>query len=495
MKLERFQPTIKYLEEPLIEVGKSILLPEPKMGWALCGPRRDIDAEFKINLGIIGDLESVENTENLIERLKVVTSGKDKKFLHIGFPGLDKLNIKFNTASTKIQHKDLATLDKTENLHQRIKISAELIIEKIKAMIDRHPSPDLLIVAYPKKIDEYCIKGAIGKKAIPKKTSLEKFIERQRAKHTPLDTFLGTEPSRHEYKSIGLRSVIKVACMEYDVPIQIIRPHTTSPYDKTHPTREDDATAFWNLVVAMFYKSNHIPWHVKGLMEDTCYLGVSFFKDRNNSGGIKTALAQVFSLNSEGVVFKGEEAAVDDTCAPHISFQNAAKLTQQAIDVFKRNTDCLPKRIVVHKTSRFNEAEKKGFAVGSENIDYDLVAFGTRDIKLIRWGTNPPIRGTMVRLPDRSVLLYTSGYIPYLGVYPGLRVPSPLEILEHHGESQINTICKEILSLTKLNWNSAKFCTKAPITIGFARKVGEIMREAPPDINLKIVGTKFKFYM
>jgi len=55
-------------------------------------------------------------------------------------------------------------------------------------------------------------------------------------------------------------------------------------------------------------------------------------------------------------------------------------------------------------------------------------------------GEKPPIRGTMVRLSDDSVLLYTYGFIPYLGVYPGPRVPSPLEILEHFGNTSIDTI-------------------------------------------------------
>jgi len=98
----------------------------------------------------------------------------------------------------------------------------------------------------------------------------------------------------------------------------------------------------------------------------------------------------------------------------------------------------------------------------------------------------------MVRLPDKSILLYTFGYIPYLNVYPGPRVPSPLEILEHHGSTSIDIICREILALTKLNWNSAKFCIKAPITISFARRVGFFLRNAPTTLTPK---NKFKFYM
>lgn len=78
----------------------------------------------------------------------------------------------------------------------------------------------------------------------------------------------------------------------------------------------------------------------------------------------------------------------------------------------------------------------------------------------------------MVKMPDKSMLLYTSGYIPYLEVYPGPRVPSSLEILEYFGDTTMDVIGKEILALTKLNWNNAKFCIKAPITIAFSRRVG-----------------------
>lgn len=45
-------------------------------------------------------------------------------------------------------------------------------------------------------------------------------------------------------------------------------------------------------------------------MEDTCYLGISFFRGRSDSSNLKTALAQVFALDTEGFVFKGERAFI-----------------------------------------------------------------------------------------------------------------------------------------------------------------------------------------
>jgi hypothetical protein len=46
--------------------------------------------------------------------------------------------------------------------------------------------------------------------------------------------------------------------------------------------------------------------------------------------------------------------------------------------------------------------------------------------------------------------------------------------------------------LTKLNWNSAGFCGKRPVTMRFAQLVGEIMKEIPPDREPL---PQFKFYI
>jgi len=495
MQLQRFQPTIRHLEEPHIEVGEGIAIPEPKMGWTLIGPLGSREATYEINLGLIGDMESLEKTKNLIQRLSMTTYGKDKSFLHVDFPGIDRFRIKLTVRWTAEINGDemKQQLEKTGSFSERIEIAARVIREKIKSLTEREPTPDVLILAYPKIVDYYCIEGAKGKRGIPRKTALEKFIERMRAQNITLDKFFGTKLPEKPFRPVDLRALVKAICMESKVPIQILRPYTTEPYNPEQPKREDDATTFWNLVVALFYKANHLPWRVRGLMEDTCYLGISFFRDRGDSANVKTALAQVFSMDAEGFVFKGEKALVDESNSPHVSKDEATKLMRYAIEVYERNKGHPPRRVVVHKTSRYSDDERAGFEAGAQGTHkVDLIAFGSRSIKLIRWGQNPPVRGTMVRLPDSSVLLYTFGYIPYLGVYPGPHVPSPLEILEHHGDSSIEVICKEILALTKLNWNNAKYCNKSPVTIGFSRRVGNILREAPPDTK---IGDRFKFYM
>ena len=318
MKLSRFHPTIKHLEEPPIEVGQGIPVPEAKMGWTLLGPLGKA-TDFEVNLGLIGDSETLESTKNLIERLNVTTYGKDETFLHVNFPGLEKLKIKFNIKWTaEIDEKEIKQLDNTGSFSERVATSARIIKEKIEALMERDPQPDVLILTYPKKMDYYCIEDAKGRRKLVRKTSLEKYIDRMRAEYRTLDNFGMGTPQTKAFEPMDLRSVIKSICMKHDIPIQIIRPQTTEPYNPERPKREDDATTFWNLVVAIFYKANNIPWKVKGLMQDTCYIGISFFRDRGDSATVKTALAQVFSLDTEGFVLKGKKAIVDENNSPHV---------------------------------------------------------------------------------------------------------------------------------------------------------------------------------
>jgi argonaute-like protein implicated in RNA metabolism and viral defense len=80
----------------------------------------------------------------------------------------------------------------------------------------------------------------------------------------------------------------------------------------------------------------------------------------------------------------------------------------------------------------------------------------------------------------------------YLDTYPGLRVPTPIEIVEHHGDTPIKTICEEIFALTKMNWNSADFCIRRPITLEYASEVGKILAYVPEEV---IPRPEYRFYM
>jgi hypothetical protein len=150
---------------------------------------------------------------------------------------------------------------------------------------------------------------------------------------------------------------------------------------------------------------------------------------------------------------------------------------------------------VVHKWQRYYEDEREGLieAIREAKIgSHDLIAFGDRKLRFFRAGTESVIRGTQITLTPENVLLYTRGYVPYTGEYAGMRVPRPIEIVEHFGSSALKRLCEEILALTKMDWNSAVFAQKEPITTAFSDDVGQILAEVKGDAQPK---TTYRFYM
>jgi RNAse (barnase) inhibitor barstar len=67
----------------------------------------------------------------------------------------------------------------------------------------------------------------------------------------------------------------------------------------------------------------------------------------------------------------------------------------------------------------------------------------------------------------------------------GARVSQPLQVLEHFGDSPWDVVLREILAPLKMNWNTADFACRKPITTSFSKRVGEILAEAPPNIKIR----------
>lgn len=91
-----------------------------------------------------------------------------------------------------------------------------------------------------------------------------------------------------------------------------------------------------------------------------------------------------------------------------------------------------------------------------------------------------------------SCLIFTGGYAPYLKSYFGPRVPRPLEITEHQGDTPLKELATEIIALTRMDWNTTRFNLSLPITLKFARRVGEILGSVPQGEKIQ---HQYRFYM
>ncbi len=289
--------------------------------------------------------------------------------------------------------------------------------------------------------------------------------------------------------------IIKVIGMKYRLPTQFILPTTL---DLERKSLQDLATRSWNLSVAAYYKTKGIPWKLAELEPDTCYAGVSFYRECTPDGQqyMRAGVARVFLATGEALVLKGDPFKWEHPRAePHLNEEQSIALVDKIIKEYKRShKDTLPQRLVLHKTSEYSVEEKQGFLAASENIaQEDLLSITRSTIDRYREGAYPTVRGNVIKVSDSEFYVFTLGYIAQLKTFPKPGIPVPVRVQVANLDSSERLMCKDILSLTRLNWNNADFCDQMPITISASRRIGNILSEARArDLE---ISSEYKYYM
>ena len=121
-----------------------------------------------------------------------------------------------------------------------------------------------------------------------------------------------------------------------------------------------------------------------------------------------------------------------------------------------------------------------------------LLLVKTAQFIFIVTGSMQFLRGTVLELDNKNLLIFTTGYVPYLRSYVGLRTPRPIQITERYGDSTPEEIVREILALTRLNWNTASFSTSWPMTLQFSKSVGSILSRVRDGDKIQ---TQYRYYM
>lgn len=128
----------------------------------------------------------------------------------------------------------------------------------------------------------------------------------------------------------------------------------------------------------------------------------------------------------------------------------------------------------------------------AEDFTSIRVAPDRSGMRLYRLGTRPLLRGSFWQTSEKTGYLWGSGFKPRLRTYDGSEVPVPLAIAVEHGSAPLEQVAKDILGLTKLNYNASKLGEFQPVTIRFSEEVGEIL------VTNRKVGKRhpnFKYYI
>lgn len=464
------------VDEPELEFGGAQSHIDIRFGLKDYGPLDLLSTQSpkSIRLGVVGTPESVDGFSQWIAKCRNGLEAKTSRqpYLFPAFPSHDgktAFNCEFVTdalLAREIGRAQFLKLSQIPKIEDRIKQAVDIFVAEIEHLCDKS-KPDVIICSFPEEL-------------IPL-----------------LDDAQQTTP-------YDFHDLLKARAMHVRVPLQVVLPSLYDPSKARKIKRsgvartlQDEATRAWNIHCALYYKAGGTPWRLKRLSTalDTCFVGISFYRSLDRSS-LSTSIAQVFNERGEGVVIRGAVATVSkDDRQPHLQEEDAFQLLKEALKLYKREHHNLPARLVVHKSSSYSDEERTGFeqAVADAEIStHDLLHLRPSDLRLYRNGVYPPLRGTALELESDEFILYTKGSIPFFETYPGMYVPRPLDVRIVSSEQTARFLAREILALTKLNWNTTQFDGGDPVSIQASREVGQILRFCAAD---QVIAPRYGFYM
>ncbi len=463
------------LAEPLLEFGTGTHIC-PRTGIEHMGvyDKRDELRRTELRIGVVGRGEGVDLLDEWLEKCRVgIERKKESKLLNLfrGFGGINQ-NYGFLTKlinssqyTRTLKKSDITEIVKMASRADRIERAVELYYEQIRFLAENR-AVDVIVCVMPNEMFDSV-------------------------------TTADNDASDEDELEHNFRRILKANSMHLGTPLQLVREKTIL-ITKFAGDQQDPATKAWNFCTALYYKGNRtIPWR---LVEDTaklrsCYIGIGFYKSRDGAT-MSSSLAQVFDEFGHGIILRGTPVSIDKKNRhPYLDEEQAYELLRDALDEYDRALEHMPARIVIHKSSYFRDSERAGFlrALDEKAIrSKDFVAITDTEIRLFGDRDYPPKRGTLLTISETEGVLYTRGTVDFYKTYPGMYVPNPLKITVYEQDSSLESLCDEILGLTKMNWNNTQMDGRLPITLECARKIGDIMKYVSPTEKPQV---SYIFYM
>jgi hypothetical protein len=488
------QISVVELPTPELEFGDDrSYFTDPRRGLAAAGPfslRFGRAHKSQIRIGIVGPRAQVEQAADWYKRCEQqVPTGKPDSPMYVDFPGFERAfqaSLAFHP-SWRLEIDNELGDALARPRQERFERVLDTYVRALERLARSH-SLDVITCCLPHEVLTSCWSTS-------RKLTASEFKQLRHAKRSSQEnqlTFDGlwaVDDTPEELLQRDFRRALKAKAMKANVPIQIATPYLLE--DDT--ANQDPGTRAWNSGVALFYKAGGIPWRVRVQGPETCFVGLSFHYLRTTKSDLMySSLAQAFSSDGEGFALKGESVPrTSDSRIPYLTSDQARTLGRRVLSEYRERTGKDPARLVLHKTTRFTDDERAGFAGTFGDIPVvEFVNIAPSDFRLVQRRAYPPKRGTLCRINDDATYLFTTGYIDDWKTYPGVHVPVPLQITTDR-ETDLVRAATDVLALARMNWNTAFDTTGAPITLRFARQVGGIMAE----VGQAEPSPSYRFYM
>jgi hypothetical protein len=480
-----------HIDEPKLTFGYNQKTEDPRDGLTLFGPYTRSSQNTQITVGIIGPQKQRDFAIEYLNKIHKPVVGSKVDIARPYFPGLQaafNLSINFNA----LQEIDVPMQDIEDNLkysdgHHRIFQWTELYAKRLSKYSNEEDIPvTMWFVLIPNEIYQF---GRPNSRIPTDDSNITTRLNKYEQNSSVMMLFDSLNEQKEAYEfEVNFHNQLKAKLLNDKIVTQIIR-ESTIAYDKiwTDVAKVDyerlfDTAKAWNLSTTLYYKSGGIPWKLGEVRKNVCYLGLvykqlDFNSDRKNA----CCAAQMFLDSGDGMVFRGNIGPWYNpkTKEFHIKKEAAIELLAMSLESFKSKSDTgsYPDQIFIHAKTYFDDEEWGGFleaAKGKSNI----VGIRIRDNSQFKLYRDLPYcipRGTALIIHEKLAYLWTNGFIPRIQTQTGLETPNPLSIEVTRGEEKIETVCKDVLALTKLNYNACIFSDGLPVTLKFADSIGEVL--------------------
>ena len=481
------------LDETVLEFGAAkkgaAHATDPQKGLNAYGPySARLSPKFHPEKVCIHPVASANDWDKLVDRLAKLKAFQriddPSPYARVDYPGFDaafrsQLHINRNAASLRIDPAEFATALDAESPaagYRHVISVLERTFNGLGALHDH----DVIALQLPRDIVERFRRFTPDfVPAEPRKKSRAS-TDRSGRVRVPLEEIDQDRPGREAEETLyhDLRRSVKVVCMRRGIACQLL----TDNFMKEDPG-QPWAGKLWNISTSIFCKGGGIPWRIVS-DENVAYCGIRFGITKKPTGqSILIGLAQVFNAAGELVALRAGQALKKSESRSeagyHLSTDQARSLLAGAIEDYQNVTGRLPDRIVVHKSSPFKPGEIQGMkdaTAGTRELDLIFVKSGT-GFRLIPDRGQPADRGSVVPTYDNSALVYTTGFVREYAKWQGKHIPSPYEIVRFKSSRSLAENARDLLRMTKMNWNTTLYYRGEPCTFTNAIEVIGMMKE------------------
>jgi hypothetical protein len=514
---------LEYYPEPKLAFGFGQKTADPRDGLILFGPHEPLKP-FKVKAGVVATDEGLTAYKEFVERINkpifstktIYGKLKDDEVGRPSFPGFEAVfGVKWSPVP-EIHKPILQTMiDKRLEEKQKRKRTQSLVdlyLERIVQATNKEDAQvNIWFIVIPRNLYFKCKPGSAGKDlSAGTRNFLTRALRGQSTLEFPGEEKYVEELQRLVDTSSDFHHLLKAKLIQQRIttPVQIILDSTLRFRDKYRNVSFDEnmkAHVAWTQATTMYYKFGNLPWKLADIRDGVCYLGLVFKKTNQvfESSTVCSA-AQMFLKDGDGSVFRGNIGLWQGKNEKefHLDEPSSHDLLAMALDDYHEKWNKFPNELFIHGRARFSDEEWNGFqrAAKERNAPTNLVGVVIKDtggFKLFRDAVDEKcnygvMRGMALKVNETEAYLITRGFVPRLNTQPSLEVPNPLHIRITRGSADIDTVLKDVLALTKLNYNACIYGDGLPVTLRFSDVIGSILTATD---NWQTEQRKFMYYI